>query len=334
MSPAAIQTSSRITPAALLAAALTCATALPAFAQGAAGYPSKPVTLVLPYTPGANADLEARTYQEGLQAVWKHPLVVDYKPGASGAIANSYVAKSAPDGHTVGFINSSATLLPALRKDLPYDLIKDFAPVIMTTENIIVLLTTPAFAAQTFEEFVARAKARPGEVTWGTVGSGGGFHVGGEWLAGLLGVKLTFVHYKGGAAAEVDLLGGRLNVVPKQFAASLGLIKAGKVKVLGILTRDRSPLLPGVRTVSEMGAPEFAYPNWIGLVVTAATPRAIVDRLNADMVKAIKSPAAMKKWEAQATVAVASTPDEFRKRLAAEVATWDRVVREKNIKEE
>ncbi len=320
--------------AALAMSALCSAAPVTALAQAAVNFPSRPVSIVLPFTPGANADLEARVYQEGLQTQLKSSVVIDYKPGASGVIAGSYVAKAAPDGHTLGFINVSTTLLPALRKDLPYDLVRDFTPVVMTTENITVLLVTPSFPAQTFQEWVAYARANPGKVTWSTVGSGGGFHVGGEWLASELGIDLTMVHYKGGAAAELDLLAGRIHTTPKQLPPSLPLIKSGKARVIAILTKDRTPLLPGIRTVAEMGAPNFAYPSWIGLVAPAGTPAAIVDRLNAAMVAAIKSPQAMKRWEAQGSVVIGSTPETFRKRIVAEMAQWEKVVKEKNIKEE
>ena len=320
--------------AALAMSALCSAIPVAALAQAPANFPSKPIAIVLPFTPGANADLEARVYQEGLQTQLKSSVVIDYKPGGSGVIANSFVAKAAPDGHTLGFINVSTTLLPALRKDLPYDLLKDFTPVVMTTENITTLLVTPSFPAQTFQEWVAYAKANPGKVTWSTVGSGGAFHVAGEWLASELGIQLTMVHYKGGAAAELDLVAGRIHTTPKQLPPSLPLIKSGKARVIAILTRDRTPLLPGIRTVAEMGAPNFAYPSWIGLVAPAGTPAAIVDRLNTAVVAAIKSPQAMKRWEAQGSVVVGASPQEFRKRIVAEMAQWDKVVREKNIKEE
>lgn len=312
-------------------AALWCAGAL---AQGAATFPSKPVTIVLPFPPGASTDLEARLYQDGLSAQLKNPVVIDYKPGGSGVIANGYVARSAPDGHTMAFVSSSVTILPAVRKDIPYDLAKDFAPVILTTENILVLLVRPNFPAQTFEQWVAYAKSKPGAVTWSTVGQGRGFHVGGEWLASELGIDLTMVHYKGGAQAELDLMGGRIDTTPKQLPPSLPLIKAGKVKVLAILTGERSPLLPGIKTVAEMGAPKFSYPNWVGLVAPAGTPVAIVNRLNTEVAKTIKTPEAMKRWDSQGSVVVASTPEAFRKRILAEMVIWDKVAKEKNITED
>lgn len=319
--------------AAVTAAFISALCCPPLWGQSPSAWPSKPVTFILPFTPGANADLEARTYQEGLQPLLRQSVLIDYKPGASGAIANAYVAKAAPDGYTVGFINSTSTLLPALRKDLPYDLLRDFSPVIQTTDNITLLLVTPSFPARTFEEYVAYARAHPGEVTWGTVGSGGGFHVGGVWLASLLGLDLNFVHYKGGAVAEVDLMAGRIHSVPKQLATSLAGLKTGKFRAIAILTKDRTPVLPELKTVAESGAPDFAYASWIGLVVPAGTAPAIINRLHADMAKVLHTPVAMKRWEAQGSVVVGAAPDAFRRRMTSELAQWNRLVREKNITE-
>lgn len=314
-----------------MAAALFSA---PLLAQGAASFPAKPIVIVLPYTPGANADQEARVYQDGLNAQLKQTTLIDYKPGGSGVIANRYVAKAVPDGHTLAFVNSSSAILPALRRDLGYDLIRDFVPVVLTTENITVLLVTPALPVQTFQEYIAYAKARPGEVTWSTVGSGGGFHVAGEWLASATGINLNIIHYKGGAAAELDLIAGRIHSTPKQLPPSLPLIRSGKARVIAILTKDQTPLLPGVRTVAQMGAPDFAYSSWIGLLAPAGTPVDIVNKLNEEVVKALKSPKAMKVWEAQGSIVVGATPEAFRKILVADLARWEKLIREKNIKEE
>ena len=317
-----------------LAAVLATMFSAALFAQGAANFPSKPITIVLPYTPGANADQEARVYQEGLNAQLKQPVLIDYKPGAGGFIAYGYVARAVPDGHTLAFINSTVTITPALREDIPYDLLRDFAPVVMTTRNIFVLLAARSLPVNTYEEYIAYAKAKPGEVTWSTVGAGGGFHMAGEWLASATGIKLTFVHYKGGSAAEVDLLAGRIHSTPLALALSMPLIKAGKVRVLAILTEERTPMLPGVRTVAEMGIPGYGYPSWLGLAAPAGTPAAIVDKLNAEVVKAINSPRAMKAWEERGSVVVGSTPDAFRKSLVAELAFWKKLVRENNIQAE
>jgi tripartite-type tricarboxylate transporter receptor subunit TctC len=313
-----------------LVAAFGCTGAL---AQGAA-FPSKPIVIVVSFPPGANADLEARIYQDGLSTQMKHAVTVDYKPGGSGVIANGYVAKAAPDGHTLALISASTPILSAVRKDMPYNLLKDFAPVVLTTENTTVLLVTPSLPVKNFQEWVAYAKAKPGAVTWSTVGSGRGFHVGGEWLASELGLDLTFVHYKGGSQAEIDLIAGRIHTTPKQLAPSLPLIRSGKARPIAILTKDRSPLLPDMRTVAEMGAPNFAFPSWNGILAPAGTPPAVVTRLHAEMVKGLKTPQAMKRWESEGTLVLGTAPDAFRKRLVSELAQWEKIVKEKNITED
>jgi tripartite-type tricarboxylate transporter receptor subunit TctC len=315
-----------------LVATLTALQCASLFAQAAGNFPSRPITIVVPFPPGANADTEMRVYQEGLRPQFKQPVLVDNKPGGSGVIAGSYVAKAAPDGHTLMFVNPTNTSLPALRKDMPYDLLRDFEPVILTTKNTFVLLSNPTFPPRTFPEFIAYAKARPGEVTWGTLGEGGTFHLAGAWLANTAGVKFTFVPYKGGAAAEVDLLAGRINVIPKNLSASLAALKTGKVRALAVLTEESSPAQPDIKPVSEMGYPDFSYSAWIGLATPAGTPAPIVNILSTAVAKAIKTPAAQKRWEAQGSVAVGYGPDAFRKFLVKEMAVWARIVRENNIK--
>lgn len=314
------------------AAALAAAACTSVFAQGAGSFPSRPITIVVPFTPGANADNEVRVYQEGLKPQFQHPVLIDNRPGGSSVIAASYVARAAPDGHTLMFVNTTNTVLPAIRKDLPYDLLRDFAPVILTTKNTFVLLANTAFAPRTFPDFIAYAKTRPGEVVWATLGSGSTFHLIGAWLAGAAGVRFTFVPYKGGAAAEVDLLAGRVNVVPKNLSASLPALKAGKVRALAVLTEESSSALPGVRPVSEMGYPDFSYAAWIGLVAPAGTPAPIVDTLSTAVARAIRTPQAQKRWAAQGSVAVGAGPEAFRKFLVKELAVWDRIVRENNIR--
>ncbi len=311
--------------AAILFPALLCA-------QGAANYPWKPVTIVMPYTPGSTSDLEARVYQENLTDVLRQSVLIDYKPGGSGIIANNHVVKAAPDGHTIVFNPATIAILPAVRGDIPYDFLRDLTPVVLTTRRVFVLAVTPSFPANTFQEYIAHARANPGKVTWSTAGAGGALHMSGEWLASGAGVKITFVHYKGTSLAEPDLIAGRVDSAAKSLVTVLPLIKAGKVRVLAIVTGERSSLLPGVRTVAEMGIPGYDYPSWIGFMTTGATPRDIVEKLHAGFVKAIHTPKAMKVWESQGTVPVGLGPDEYRKQLVTETALWRKLVRENNIK--
>lgn len=309
-----------------------------AFAQGVAGFPSKPVTLISPYPPGNTSDAELRIYQENLNDLWKpQSLLIDYKPGAGGIIANNFVARAAPDGYTLVYTAATISMLPAIRDDLPYDIFKDLYPVISTTTKIFVLAVHPSFPAKTYEEYIAYAKANPGKVTWSTVGAGGALHMTGEWLAAGTGIKLNFIHYKGGAQAEVDLIAGRIDSSPKGAVSALPQLKAGKIRVLAIITGDRSAILPGMRTVAErlpaeFGIPGFSYPSWVGVLAPGATPPAIVEKLNADFLKAINSPKAMKSFEAIDSIIVATTSDGFRKLLVSEVAHWKKLVKDNNIK--
>lgn len=303
-------------------------------AQNAAKYPWKPITMVMPYTPGSTSDHEARVYQDNLPEIFKGmTFLIDYKPGASGMIANSFVAKQAPDGHTFAYVPATVAILPAIRKDIPYDYLKDLAPVIQTTRRVFVLAVHPSFPASNLKEYIAHARANPGKVTWSTVGAGGALHMSGEWLASLANIKLTFVHYKGAAAAELDLIAGRIDSSPKGMVSALPQMKNGKLRSIGIITNERTPIAPDLRTVEEEG-PAFAgynYPSWVGIVTTGATPRDIVDKLYQGLNKAIRLPKAMAVWESQGTVPVGLNPDEFRKRLMYEEGIWRKLVKEQNI---
>jgi len=306
-------------------------------AQGAANFPSRPVTLVSPYPPGNTSDAELRIYQENLADIWKQGLLIDYKPGAGGIIANGFVAKAAPDGHTLVYTAATISMLPGFRNDLPYDTFKDLSPVIQTTTKIFVLAVRPDFPARTYEEYISYAKANPGKVTWSTVGAGGALHMTGEWLASGTGAKLTFVHYKGGAQAEIDLISGRIDSSPKGIVTALPQLKAGKIRVLAILTGSRTEMLPGIRTIAERtpaeaGIPGFSYPSWVGVLAPGGTPPAIVEKLNADFKKAINSPKAVKAFDSLDSVIVGSTPDAFRKLLVSEVAHWKKLIQDNNIK--
>jgi len=308
-----------------------------AFAQGAANFPSKPVTIVSPYPPGNTSDAELRIYQEGFTDVWKQGLVIDYKAGAGGIIANSYVAKAVPDGHTLVYTAATISMLPAFRSDLPYDIFKDLAPVMQTTTKVFVLAVRKDFPANTYEEYIAYARANPGKVTWSTVGAGGALHMTGEWLAAGTGAKLSFIHYKGGAQAEVDLLAGRIDSSPKGAVSTLPQLKAGKLRVLAIITGQPTHLFPGIRTVAErsaeeFGIPNFSYPSWVGVLAPGRTPPAIVEKLNADFGKAIRSPKAAKSFQTLDSVVIGSSAEGFKQLLFREVEHWKKLVKDNNIK--
>jgi tripartite-type tricarboxylate transporter receptor subunit TctC len=318
---------------ALVTAALIAGGTL-AHAQGAASYPSKPITLILPFTAGSASDREVRVYQENFGAGFKGgSLLIDYKPGAGGIIANSYVARQPHDGYTIAYASATINILPAVRADLPYDYLKDLEPVTMTTRRVVVLVVNPSFPARNISEYIAEAKANPSKVTWATAGQGGALHLTGEWFASLAGIKLNFIHYKGLAAAEVDLIAGRLDSEPVALSGIQGQIKAGKVRPLAILSNERSSAVPGLRTVEEEGPAfsGFGYPSWVGIFTTGGTPRDIVEKLHQGFGKIIRTPDAMKVWEQQGTVPVGLAPDEYRKQLIFEESVWRKLIKQNNI---
>jgi tripartite-type tricarboxylate transporter receptor subunit TctC len=205
-----------------------------------------------------------------------------------------------------------------------------------TTTKVFVLAVRKDFPANTYEEYIAYARANPGKVTWSTVGAGGALHMTGEWLAAGTGAKLSFIHYKGGAQAEVDLLAGRIDSSPKGAVTALPQLKAGKLRVLAIITGQRTNLFPGIRTVAErspeeFGIPNFSYPSWVGVLAPGATPPAIVEKLNADFGKAIHSPKAAQAFQKLDSVVIGSSADGFRQMLAREVAHWKKLVKDNNI---
>ena len=306
----------------------------PCLAQTASTFPSRPITVVAPFTPGSSTDHEIRIYQSGLTDYFKQQILIDYKPGASNMIANTFVSKQKPDGHTLVALVATSTILPALKEDLNFDLLKELAPVSLTTKRTFVLVAHPSLPANNLVEFLAYAKANPGKISWSTAGIGSGLHMSGEWLAASTGAKMVFVHYKGSAAAEVDLLAGRIDVTPKALVSALPIIKSRKVKVIAIVTSARSTLFPDVKTVAEQGLAGYEYPGWFGIMTTGGTPPAILNRLSAGFKMAVTTPAAMKSWEEQGTIPVGSTPEEFRSALATEMEIWKKLVKDNNIKAE
>ncbi len=299
--------------------------------QSPANFPWKPVMLIMPSAPSSTADFEARAYQDNVPEFLKQAIVIDYKPGGSGIIANNAVIKAPADGHTIAYVPATLGILPAVRKDMPYDWQKDLMPVIQTTRRVFVMAVTSNFPAKNFPEFIAYARANPGKVTWSTVGAGGALHMSGEWLASAFGIKLTFVHYKGAAAAEIDLIAGRIDSSPKGLVTTLPLIKSGKVRPLAIITNKRTSLVPDLKTVEEMGVPGYNYPSWVGIVTGANVPKETVDKLYTAFAAGIRAPKAMKVWESQGTDVVALNSQDFRKQLLSETALWTKLVKENNI---
>ena len=295
-------------------------------------WPSKPITIVRINNPGTAADYEARLWTDKLAAHLGKPFVFDYKPGASGIIGAQHVARAAPDGYTYLAATTSFSVTPAFDKNLPYNVVKDFAPVSLLLSNSIVLVGHVGFPPNNLTEYIAYAKANPGKILWADSGPAAMNYLSGVMLHRLINADATFVHYKaGGSSIFPDLLAGRVNVYPASVQNAMMLIKSGKVKPIVMMSLHRDKQLPDVRTAHEQGLANFEQPNYFGFVAPAGTNPAILEKFYAALARTSKDPDILK-LEAEGNTVVASTPAEFTKYIAAQVARWTKLVEEANIK--
>ena len=287
--------------------------------------------MINPFAAGGPIDSEARRYAQGMTELTGQAFVLDFKAGAGGTLANSYVARAKPDGYTTLIANASFTVYPATYKNLTFDTLNDFAPVSLLSQRTTLLVASPQFPANNLAEYIAYARAHPDKVNYATTGAGTIGHLSPAWLHNLTKTSVTFVHYKGGAPQLVDLSAGRVDVASGNILAQIPLIKAGKVKALAVFTNKRSRLLPDLQVAADL-FPEFNYTNWVGIVVPAATPATVISKLNAGLVKIVKDPKFASQMAAEDLIMIGSTPAEFKKHIATEVALWKKVVSDNNIK--
>ena len=294
-------------------------------------YPSRPVTMIVPFAAGGPVDLETRKYTPRLGELIGQQVIVDYKPGAGTSVGAGYVAKAKPDGYTLLSDSSALAVFPAFFKDLPFDLLKDLAPLTMMSTLNSVVMVPASSSIRTFAEYLAYAKAHPGVLNYGTSGVGDISHLSGMWLHSLAGVQVTFVPFKGTGPAMTELLAGRIDVTSASLVLSLPLIRAGKVRALAMKGPQRVKPLPDVPTVGEHNLPEYIDQNWIGMLAPAGTPAPILDKLSDALIKVTKHPAIVADLEALASTPVGNTPAQFKVFLADEVARWKRLVAETGI---
>jgi tripartite-type tricarboxylate transporter receptor subunit TctC len=309
---------------------------LGASASHAQDFPSKPIRIIVPYTAGGSSDYVARTVAARLQENLKNPVVVENKPGGNAQIGCDYVAKSAPDGYTLllaGLTTHAAA--PALYKKLPYDPIRDFAPITNVIESPLVVVVHPDVAANSLREFVSLAKANPGKLNYGSAGVGNTLHLAGEMFRMTTGTELVHVPYKGASQALGDLLGGRIQVMFDLPQTPLANIQAGKLRPLAVTGSERLALLPNVPTTAEAGVPAFTFGTWIGLVAPAGTPPAILTRLHAEIVKAATQTDVKEAFAKMAMlVAPSESPDAFAKKIQLETDRLAKVIRAAGIQPE
>jgi tripartite-type tricarboxylate transporter receptor subunit TctC len=316
-------------PRRLLLAALLCAAGL-AHAQG---WPAKPIHLVVPFTPGGSSDILGRAIAQKLQEAWGQPVVIDNVPGAGGSLGADRVAKAAPDGYTLlmGHIGNLA-VAPAIYPKLPYDPLRHFAPVAWVANVPNVLAVHPSVPAQTLPELIALAKARPGQLNYGTGGNGSAAHLATEYLKLESRTFMVHVPYRGTAPAVTDLIAGQIQLVFTGGPAVIPFVKSGQLRALAVSSRKRLEALPNVPTVAESGYKDFEADQWYGVVAPAGTPPDIVRKLNAQINQALASAELKARLQAEGAIAMPATPEAFGMLIAREIARWKPVVQAGNIR--
>jgi tripartite-type tricarboxylate transporter receptor subunit TctC len=314
---------------ALFGAVLGTGSAAPAMAQ--AGYPDKPIRFVVPYPPGGGTDVIARIVQGRLSAVLGQQINIDNRGGAGGSIGTDLVAKAAPDGYTVLFTLNSHTVNPAIYAKLPFDTQKDFEPVGLVASLPQLLAVNPQAPFNSVADLVAAAKAKPGALSYASVGVGSPGHLAGELLNLRAGVKTTHVPYRGGGPAVTDVIAGQVPVLWVSIPAAAQFVKQGKLKALAVSTVKRSAAFPDVPTVQEAGIADFEVDSWYAMFVPARTPRAIIDKLNAALNTVIQEPEIKEKLLAQGSEGVGGTPEALGKAVAAELPKWAKLAKDANI---
>lgn len=309
-------------------AGLSATMVVAAFAVHAAEWPDKPIRVILSVPAGATPDVTARLVFPGLSQQLGVSLVADNRAGGGGVIGAEIAAKSAPDGYTL-FISSpgALTILPHMRKNIPYDTIRDFAPISLISIGPFVLMTHPSVPAKSIKELIALAKAQPGKLNYASAGNGVANHLAGELFKQMAGVDIVHVPYKGAPQAVTDVLAGHMNMMFNSVAPIVGFIKTGKVKVLGIASLQRSPQLPDVPTIHESGVPGFEAVNWFGMFAPAKTPRKIVNRVNSALVQTIKTPDMQAQFIKLGADPVGSSVEEFTAFVKRDMEKYEKVVR-------
>ena len=306
---------------------------LAAGGAAAQGFPLRTVSLVVPNPPGGAIDIQARIYAQKLQEMWGQPVIVDYRPGAGTMLGMEHVAKSPPDGHTLGMVVTPLVILPALREKMPYDTLKDLAPVTLTGTSSIMIAGSPSLNAGTLAEVIELAKKQPGKLTYASPGLGSSMHLAGELLKLEAGIDLLHVPFKGGAQAYPELMAGRIDLQLDPTFAIYRHVKAGKMKAIAVTSAKRDPSAPEVATVAET-VPGFEVLSINGIVAAGRTPPDLVRRINADFRRLLRQPDVAQRLRELGIEAVGNSPEEFGAFIRSEIERWTRVAKSANVKME
>jgi tripartite-type tricarboxylate transporter receptor subunit TctC len=304
-----------------------------ASATNAQTYPVKPIRWIVPFPPGGGTDITSRTLAAKLSEALGQQMVIDNRPGSGGTIGLSLASKAPADGYHIATVQlANMGIAPALYRKLPYDPVKDFAPITQAVSAALVLVAHPSFPPNTVKDLIAMARNKPGAITYGSPGNGTSGHLGSEMIKMAGKIDMVHVPYKGAAPALTDLLGGQITVYLSSIPPAVPLIKSGRLKALGVTGSKRTASLPQVPTIAESGIPGYAVDNWYGIAAPAGVPGEIIARLNTELVKILNMPEIRDRYAAEGSATAPSSPEEFGAFIRDEVQKWGKVVRAANVK--
>lgn len=315
----------------VLSALAWCMVTQPAWAQSGS-FPERPIRFIAANQPGGGLDITARAIAPKLSAAFGQQVIVDNRAGAAGSIASDIVAKSTPDGYTIMVASLGGLAVNTnLYRGLTYHPLRDLAPITWATSGSNVLVVHPSVPAKSVQELIALAKAQPDKLSYGSSGAGNAGHLAGELFNGMAGIKMVHIPYKGGAPAMIDLLAGQIQLIFSSAPTAVPQVKAGRIRGLAVTTARRSLILPELPTIAEAGLPGFEADNWYGVVTTMKTPRAVIDRLNTEIVRALHTADVKQLLFAQGLEVRTSTPQEFGAYMRSEFDKWARVIKDAGI---
>ena len=305
------------------------AVAQPAAVSASRGFPDKPIRLVVPFAPAGAGDLFARTVAQRLKEAWGQEVVVENRGGAGGNIGMGYVAKSAPDGYTLVLGNLGVLAInPALYKEMPFDSVRSFEPISLVGGTPLLLVVHPSVPVKTVKELIALAKAQPGKLNFASAGTGGPTHLAGEILKSEAGINMIHVPYKGNMAAITALISGEAHLMITTILTPLPYLHSGRLRALAVTTRKRQPAVATVPTMAEAGVAGFEVSGWYGVLAPAGTPRDIVTKLNAEIVRMMQTPEVIEQFAKQGLEVFGSTPEQFAARIKSDIVKWGKVVKD------
>lgn len=290
-------------------------------------WPSKPVKIVVPFAAGGPADIYARALGEKLSASLGQPFVVENKPGGGSIVGTDFAAKSPGDGYTLLMMSNTHTVNESLVPDRPFQLLRDFVPVAPVNYSDLVMVAHPSVPAATLKDYIALAKAKPGTMNYASSGNGTPYHMAGELFKAMAGVDILHVPYKGSSGARTDVLGGQVQMMFDAITTMGPQVRAGKLRALGTTGKVRSSVLPEVPTVAEGGVPGYEAVIWLGIMAPAATPRPIVEKLNAEITRIANAPEMKDAWAKQGAVAMSMSTEEFARYMREDIEKWARIVK-------